>query len=79
VLTSDDIYQLTIKIDGALDHSTDKEVMIGLVALGGSLTMAGNAVPTKMAELDTLASARSTSVDVGGTKASNDVAVGELC
>jgi hypothetical protein len=77
VLTSDDIYRLTIEIDCALDHSTDhEEVMIDLVALGGSLTMAGKAVPTKMAELDTLASARSTSVVVGGTEASNDFAVG---
>jgi len=68
ILTSDtDSFTVTIEIDGTLDHSTDpEEIMVGILALGGSLTIKGNDVSMKMAPLSQTALAGSTTLDITG-------------
>ena len=53
ISTSDaNSHTVTIEIHGALDHSIDpEEIMLGVLALEGNLTVSGNAVATKMAPL----------------------------
>jgi len=68
ILTSDtDSFTVTIEIDGTLDHSTDpEEIMVGILALGGSLTIKGNDVSMKMAPLSQTALAGSSTLDIAG-------------
>ena len=68
ILTSDtDSFTVTIEIDGTLDHSIDpEEIMVGILALGGSLTIKGNDVSMKMAPLSQTALAGSITLDITG-------------
>ena len=68
ILTSDtDSFTVIIEVDGALDHSTDpEEIMVGILALGGSLTIKGNDVSMKMSPLSQTALAGSSTLDITG-------------
>jgi len=53
-------HTVTVEINGALDDQTDpEEMMVGILALEGSLTISGNEVHTKMAPLSQTANAGS--------------------
>jgi hypothetical protein len=52
ILTNDSEHTVVVEFDGALDTAVDpEEIMVGILALEGSLTIKGNATPTKMAPL----------------------------
>ena len=60
-------YTITIEFDGALDHIKDpEETMFGILALEGSLTITGNEVITKMADLSDDATAGSSLLRIHG-------------
>mmetsp|Transcript_15018 Transcript_15018/g.23252 ORF Transcript_15018/g.23252 Transcript_15018/m.23252 type:complete len:834 (+) Transcript_15018:90-2591(+) len=52
ILTNESEHTVVVEFDGALDTTVDpEEIMLGILALEGSLTIKGNAVPRKMAPL----------------------------
>lgn len=65
--SSDSPYTVTVEIDGALDQVNDpEELLVGIVAANGHLTIEGHAVTTKMAPLLQTASASSNTLDIDG-------------
>jgi hypothetical protein len=69
---------VSIQIEGALDTSIDPEqFMVGILSLGGNVTMTGDPVSSKMAPLGTRAVAGSNVLVVSGTNL-NFVVGGEL-
>mmetsp|Transcript_27096 Transcript_27096/g.44737 ORF Transcript_27096/g.44737 Transcript_27096/m.44737 type:complete len:728 (+) Transcript_27096:7-2190(+) len=59
--------KILIEIEGALDSTVDPEqTMVGILALGGNLTIVGNSVARKMVTLHSAATSGSTQMEVSG-------------